>query len=113
QSLFATNLTFLGFGSSALIASIMDNNHQLDNSEISALAIGLDGGAAAGLLLAPKVDWSQRRANVVGMGTLVGTFLGGMVAGLAAPRTKNADGSTSTDFNPDFVSTSLLVGAWA
>lgn len=113
QSIFATNVTFLGFGSAALIASIMDNNNRLDNSEISALAIGLDGGAAAGLILAPKVQWSQRRANVVGMGTLVGTFVGGMVAGLAAPRSKNADGSTSTEFDPNFVSTSLLVGAWA
>jgi hypothetical protein len=113
QSLFATNVTFLGFGSAALIASLMDNNHSLDNSEISALAIGLDGGAAAGLILAPKVDWSQRRANVVGMGSLVGTFIGGMVAGLASPRQKNADGSTSTEFSPDFVATSLLVGAWA
>jgi len=113
QALFATDTTFLGVGSAALIASIMDNNNQIDNGELTALALGLDGGAIVGLALAPKVDWSQRRARVVGMGTLAGTLLGGMVAGLAAPKQKNADGTTSTDFDPDFVSTSLLVGAWA
>jgi hypothetical protein len=112
QALFATDLTYLGVGSAALIASLEDRNGKLDNGELATLAIGLDGGALAGLLIAPRVDWSQHRARMVGVGTLAGTFLGGMVAGLAAPHTKNADGSTSTDFDPDYVATALLLGAW-
>jgi hypothetical protein len=111
QSLFATNLTFLGVGSAALIASITDSNRNHDNGALTALAIGLDGGAAIGLAVAPKVEWSHRRAEVVGMGTLVGTLVGGMAAGLVAPKTKNSDGTS--DLSQNFVATSLLVGAWA
>jgi hypothetical protein len=111
QSLFATNVTILGVGSAALIASITDNDGRHDNGALTALAIGLDGGAALGLAIAPKVEWSHRRAEVVGMGTLVGTLVGGMAAGLVAPKSNNSDGTTSLSQN--FVASSLLVGAWA
>src|SRR5262249_32569954 len=111
QSMFATNVTILGVGSAALIASITDADGRHDNGALTALAIGLDGGAALGLAIAPKVEWSHRRAEIVGMGTLVGTLLGGMAAGLVAPKTANSDGTTS--LSQSFVASSLLVGAWA
>ncbi len=111
QSMFATNITFMGVGSAALIASITDGDGHHDNSALTALAVGLDGGALVGLAVAPRVEWSNRRAQVVAMGSLVGTLVGGMAAGLVAPKTANEDGTSSLSQN--FVATSLLIGAWA
>ena len=111
QAMFATDLTALGIGSAALIASL-NNHNDLTNGDLAALAVGLDGGAAAGLILAPQVNWSHRRANLVGMGTLVGVFLGSMAVGLASPVHKNADGTTETDYDARAFATALLLGGW-
>jgi hypothetical protein len=111
QAMFATNLTALGIGSAAVAASLHDHT-DLSDGDLAALAIGLDAGAAAGLLLAPKVDWSQRRANVVGMGTLVGVFVGSMAVALASPVHKDANGTSTTDYDPRAFATALLVGGW-
>ena len=109
---FATDVTLLGVGTSSLMASLMDKNNKLDNSELTALAVGLDGGAVLGLVLAPRIKWSQGRARLVGAGTLVGTLVGGMIGGLAAPRTSNPDGTTSTDIDPDYISSAMMLGMW-
>lgn len=111
QGLFATNVTLLGVGSAALIASITDHDGNHDDAALTALAIGLDGGVIVGLAVAPHINWSHRRASVVGMGTLAGTLVGGMVAGLVAPKQTNTDGTSSLSQN--FVATSVLIGAWA
>lgn len=37
---------------------------QLGNWENGTLALGIDGGTAAGMLIAPRLNWSARRAKV-------------------------------------------------
>jgi hypothetical protein len=111
QSMFATNVALLGLGSSLIVGAIIDEDDgEYDSAEMTSLVIGLDGGAAAGLLLAPKIKWSTGRARFVGAATLVGTFVGGMVGGLLATDKDETTGETTTD--PDITATSLLVGMW-
>ncbi len=104
QSMFATNLALLGLGTSAIASALLDTDGELDGSETAALLVGLDGGAAAGLLLAPKVDWSYRRARLVGIASMVGFMSGSLVA------TAMSDGGGDPD--PDAVATGVLAGMW-
>jgi hypothetical protein len=111
QSMFATNVALLGLGTSALVGALIDTDDgDLDKSEMLALTVGLDGGAAAGLLLAPKIKWSNGRARFVGAASLVGTFVGSMVGVLLATDKDSTTGSSSTD--PDVAAISMLVGMW-
>ncbi len=111
QTMFAGNLALLGIGTSAMIGALIDRDDgAFDAGEMTALTIGLDGGAVAGLVLAPKLDWSYRRARFVSATTLVGTFLGGMVGGLLATD-RDPAGNSTTD--PDTAVGSMLAGMWA
>ena len=111
QSMFATNVSLLGLGSALIAGALIDKDDgEVDTAEMTALVVGLDGGAAAGLLLAPKIKWSYGRARFVGAATLVGTFVGGMVGGLLATDKDQTTGETTTD--PDITAGSLLVGMW-
>jgi hypothetical protein len=116
QSLFATNVALLGLGSSLIVSTMMDDDEDGDAEAgaMTALVIGLDGGAAGGLLLAPKIKWSRGRARFVGAATLVGTFLGGMIGGLlATDQVMNPEtGTTDSETNPDIAAAGLLVGMW-
>jgi hypothetical protein len=110
QTYFAGTLSLLGLGTSALASALLYRDGDgLGRPEMTSLVVGLDGGLAAGLLLAPKVDWSPGRARFVGAATLVGTFLGGMVGGLLATG-KDAEGNTTT--HEEVAVLSMLVGMW-
>ena len=109
QTMFATNLAVLGLGTSALASALINRDDDLDRGEMTALVVGLDAGAIAGLALAPKVDWSYRRARFVGVATLAGTFLGTML-GTALATDKASDGRTNTD--EDLAVIGVLVGMW-
>lgn len=111
QSVFATNLSLLGLGTSAMVGALIDRDDgELDRAEMTSLVVGLDGGLAAGLLVAPKIEWSYGRARFVGAASLVGTFLGGMVGGLLATDRDETTGEATTD--PDIAVVSMLVGMW-
>jgi hypothetical protein len=110
QATFAGNLALLGVGTAAITAALIDDDDgEADSGEMSALAIGLDAGAIAGLAIAPKIDWSRRRARYVGMSSLAGLFVGSLVGALAATD-KDDTGSSHTD--PDIAATGVLVGMW-
>jgi hypothetical protein len=111
QTLFAANLALLGIGTSAMAGALIDRDDgEFDPGEMTALAIGLDGGAAAGLILAPKIDWSYRRSRFVSATTLVGTFLGGMIGSLMATERDEETGTSTTD--PDTAVSAMLLGMW-
>jgi hypothetical protein len=110
QALFAGNLALLGVGTAAIGSALMhDDGDDVDGAEMGTLAIGLDVGAAAGLVIAPKIDWSRRRARYVGIASLAGCFVGSLIGALASTD-KRDDGTTDTD--PDIAATGLLVGMW-
>lgn len=110
QTMFAGTVALLGIGTSAITAALIDDDDgKADGSEMGTLAIGLDAGAIAGLAIAPKINWSKRRAKYVGIASLAGCFVGSMVGALAATD-KQADGTHDTD--PDVAATGLLVGMW-
>jgi hypothetical protein len=110
QTTFAGNLALLGIGTAAITAALIDDDDgSADSGEMSALAIGLDAGAIAGLAIAPKIDWSRRRARYVGVASLAGCFVGSLVGALAATDRDDA-GVRHTD--PDVAATGLLVGMW-
>jgi hypothetical protein len=110
QTMFAGTVALLGIGTSAITAALIDNdNGKADPSEMGTLAIGLDGGAIAGLAIAPKIHWSKRRAKYVGISAMAGCFVGSLVGALAATK-RQSDGTHDTD--PDVAATGLLVGMW-
>ena len=108
QSLFVANLTLLGITTAALGAITASSDGDFGNVENGALAIGLDGGAIAGALIAPSLDWSPRRAKVVMASTVIGAFVGGMFAGLLA---NPNDGETRSD-NGEVVTAAMTAGLW-
>jgi hypothetical protein len=112
QTYFATNIGLLGVGSAAVVAAVTDKrgDGRVDAASWDAMLIGLDGGAAAGVLLAPKIHWSRGRARFVGAASLVGTLIGGAVGTLLATRTDPQTGTSTT--NPDIAAGSMLVGMW-
>jgi hypothetical protein len=111
QTLFATNLAVLGLGTSAIVGALIDRDGELGRGEMSTLAIGLDGGAAAGVMLAPKIDWSYRRARMVGIASMIG-FMGGSVLAASMSHQRNSDGTASGDPDPDTVAIGVLTGMW-
>jgi hypothetical protein len=110
QALFAGNVALLGIGTAAIGGALMhDDGEDLEGSSMGTLAIGLDAGALAGLVIAPRIDWSRRRARYVGLASLAGCFAGSLIGALASGN-KNEDGSSDPD--PDVAAAGLLVGMW-
>jgi hypothetical protein len=72
QATFAANVAVLGITTAALGSVTGSTNSKFGGWEDATLAIGLDGGALAGLLIAPHLDWSSHRANIVFLSTFVG-----------------------------------------
>ena len=105
QVMFAADLGLLGVGTVALTSGLFDQDDQADDGELLAVQIGLDAGVAAGLLLAPHVDWSERRARWVGAATVAGFFGGSLVAVAATDEGQDPD--------PDVVGAAVLTGMWA
>lgn len=81
---------------------------EFGNWENGTLALGIDGGTAAGMLIAPRLSWSARRAKVVLASTVIGAFAGGMLAGLLM---NPNDGESRTD-DGDIVAASMTAGLW-
>ncbi len=108
QSMFVGNLMLLGSSTALLTAVTANRDGTYGSFENTTLAIGLDGGAVAGALIAPHLDWSPRRAKYVFASTFVGALVGGLLAGaIAKPR----NGSTS-DTNASLVTGAMTAGLW-
>jgi hypothetical protein len=112
QSLFATNLALLGFGTAALTGALLDDNGdgEVDPSAMISMTVGLDAGAVGGLLLAKKIKWSRGRARFVTAASVVGFFIGGMVGSLLATDKDPVTGESRT--NADIAATGMLIGMW-
>jgi hypothetical protein len=108
QSLFVGNLMLLGSSTALLTAVTANRDGDYGGFENTTLALGLDGGAVIGALVAPHLDWSPRRAKYVFASTFVGALVGGLLAGaIAKPR----DGDTS-DTNASVVTGAMTAGLW-
>jgi hypothetical protein len=108
QATFVANMLALGASTALLTAVTANRDGNYGGFENGTLALGIDGGAVVGALIAPRIDWSPRRAKFVFAGTLVGALAGGMVAGLLA---KPSNGST-TDANASIVTGAMTAGLW-
>ena len=66
------------------------------------------------MLFAPRLDWSPRRAKYVFASTLVGAFLGCMIAGLATnSKSTDANGNvTNGHYNDDVITDAMAAGLW-
>lgn len=109
QSTFIANMAMLGTATAAFGAISGSSDGQFGDWESGTLAIGMNGGAVAGAAIAPSLDWSAHRANIVFAATGLGALLGGMASGLI---TKPSNGG-STDANGDVVAASMTAGLWA
>jgi hypothetical protein len=109
QSLFVGNMMLLGTSTAAFVAIAGSQDGKFGGWEDATLAIGLDGGAIAGAILAPSLDWSPHRAKVVFASTFVGAFIGGMLAGLI----DKPENGSATDANGNVVTGALTLGLWA
>src|SRR5207248_1175639 len=99
QATFVANITLLG-AATAAFGAISGSHDGFGEWQDGTLALGLDGGAVVGAAIAPSLDWSSHRANVVLAWTAIGAIGGGMIAGLvASPSSSNA-----TSHNGDLVS---------
>jgi len=106
QSLFVGNLMLLGSSTALLTAVTANRDGNYGSFENTTLALGLDGGAVVGALVAPHLDWSPRRAKYVFASTFVGALVGGMLAGVIA---KPHD---TTGENTSIVTGSMTAGLW-
>jgi hypothetical protein len=107
QSWFVANMTLLGTATASLGAITGSRDGEFGNWENGTLAIGLDGGAVAGAVIAPSLDWSAKRSKVVFASTVIGALAGGMFAGLLA----NNNNESRTD-NGDVVAGAMTAGLW-
>jgi hypothetical protein len=110
QAVFAANTSYLGVGTAGLFMAMLDDDDLGRDRALTALTVGLDGGALGGLLIAPHLSWSRSRAHVVSGATVVGTFVGGMMGGLLAPSSR--DGAGDSDIDPRVLAGSMLIGMW-
>jgi hypothetical protein len=108
QATFVANMTLLGTATAALGAISGSHDGEYGSWENTTLAVGIDGGTAAGMIIAPSLDWSPRRAKVVMAATVIGAFVGGMMGGLLTPR----DTGESRSDNGDIVTASMTAGLW-
>lgn len=106
QSMFVGNTVLLGTATAALTAIAGSRNDSFDSWENAALAIGLDAGLLAGALIAPRLTWSPRRAQLVFAATAIGALVGGALPGLI---TKRDEGE---DYNGDLIAGCMTAGLW-
>jgi hypothetical protein len=106
QSTFLGNAVLLGSATAALGAITGSRDGEYGSWETGTLALGLDAGLIAGALLAPRLDWSKRRARAILAGTAVGALAGGMAAGLTTK--KNED----DEYHGGVVAGFMTAGLW-
>ena len=106
QSLCVGNLMLLGSSTALLTAVTANRDGNYGGFENTTLALGLDGGAVVGALVAPHLDWSPRRSKVVFASTFVGALVGGLLAGsISKP-------SNTSDENASIVTGAMTAGLW-
>jgi hypothetical protein len=108
QATFVANMTMLGTATAALGAISGSHDGEYGSWENTTLLVGIDGGTAAGMIIAPSLDWSPHRAKIVLAATMIGAFAGGMMAGLVTPTNQ---GETRSD-NGDIVTAAMTAGLW-
>jgi len=108
QSVFVGNLALIGSATAALTAVTANRDGHYGGFEDGTLALGLDGGALAGALIAPHLDWSPRRAKYVFATTFVGALVGGLLGGLL---TTPSNGGAS-DANATATAAAMTAGLW-
>ncbi|MEO8845459.1 MAG: hypothetical protein ABI591_24385 [Kofleriaceae bacterium] len=109
QSLFVGNLMLMGSSTALLTAVTANRDGNYGGFENTTLALGLDGGALIGAIVAPHLDWSPKRSKLVFASTFIGALAGGLVAGtIAQPR----NGGSTTDENPSIVTGAMTGGLW-
>lgn len=109
QSLFVGNLMLMGSSTALLTAVTANRDGNYGGFENTTLALGLDGGALVGAIVAPHLDWSPKRSKLVFASTFIGALAGGLVAGtIAQPR----NGGSTTDENPSIVTGAMTAGLW-
>lgn len=106
QALFVGNVMMLGSATALLTAITGDRDGNYGAFENTTLLIGLDGGAVAGALIAPHLDWSPRRAKYVFASTFVGALVGSLLSGAIA-NPHNTD-----DTNSEIVAGAMTAGLW-
>jgi hypothetical protein len=106
QSMFLGNTVLLGTATAALIGITGSRNGSFDNWENGMLALGLDAGLVGGALIAPRLDWSPRRARLVLAATALGALVGGMLPSLV---TKRDEGES---YNGDLIAGAMTAGLW-
>lgn len=106
QSTFLGTTILLGTATAALGAVVGSTDGRFGNVESGTLALGLDAGLAAGILIAPTLDWSPRRAKTVLAATVVGALVGGSLPGLL---TKRQDGDS---YNAEVIAGCMTAGLW-
>jgi hypothetical protein len=110
-----STLSLLGIGSALLGFGILQPSDADEDAVLLTLTAGLDGGAAAGFLVAPRIDWSVSRARMVSLGTFLGA-LGGFATGVFLVGTPEdddgADGSSDDDAILRGWSATTLAGMW-
>ncbi len=106
QATFVLDAILLGSGTAALTAIAGSRDGQFGGFENSTLAIGLDAGLVGGALIAPKLDWSKKRARQVLAATVLGALVGGAAPGLV---TRREDGE---DYNGDLIAGCMTAGMW-
>jgi hypothetical protein len=113
QATFVGNLTLLGSATAAFGAISGSRDGEFGSWENGSLALGLDLGLVAGALIAPRLDWSPRRAKVVLAASGVGALVGGMLAGLTTRKQMQGIDGTETEHNGDVVAACMTAGMWA
>jgi hypothetical protein len=106
QSTFLGTTVLLGSATAALGAVLGSTDGVFGNVESGTLAAGLDAGLAAGILIAPTLDWSARRAKSVLAASVIGALVGGALPGLL---TKRQDGQS---YNAEVISGCMTAGLW-
>jgi hypothetical protein len=106
QSIFIGDAVLLGSATAALGAIAGSRDGSFGNWENGTLAIGLDAGLVAGALIAPRLDWSARRAKTVLAATAIGALVGGALPGLVTKR------DPGEDYNGDLIAGFMTAGLW-
>jgi len=99
-------LAYTGFATVGLGLTVIEPSDIEPDTVLMLLAGGLDAGAAAGILLSPKMEWSYSRARYVGLGTFLGA-LGGVALGAVLV------GDPEDDTDARTMAGTTLAGLWS
>lgn len=93
-----------GLSSTGLMLIAVDADIDIEPA-LAVMALGLDAGVAAGILVSPKIDWSVSRYRLVALSQFLGMLGGVAVAAIAV-------GEPDTTGDGQMFAVSTLVGMW-